>query len=448
MQRIFDKRLLANIIIEAETPIIIGAGQKNEFTDAEILKDVNGLPYIPGATIAGILRHSVNPDLASRLFGEDDRNDWPHGSEIIFSEAKLIDGNGRVVDGLQEALYNDDFLRHYARLPIRNHVRISGKGVAEDTGKFDEEVIFKGTRFAFEIEMIAESSQDRSEAEDILGQIVDELSKTSFRIGGGSRKGFGKIRVISASRKTFDLNIKSNLDEYLKIPSELTQSKEGWAPFEFHNGTDEIAVSYHLTLTPQDFFYFGSGVGDDDADDTPVKESIVAWTGGKGTFKDVILIPAASLKGALAHRVAFHYNLSHGNFAEGVEGPENYSGSENPAVQYLFGDNQNRGKVIFNDILSDVCSEEKILNHVKIDRFTGGAMDGALFSEKVIYSPDARFETEIHLLGSAQDDKYDESLKALESSLDDLDNGTLPLGGGNGRGNGIFKCEIRKRESK
>ena len=40
---------------------------------------------------------------------------------------------------------------------------------------------------------------------------------------------------------------------------------------------------------------------------------------------------------------------------------------------------------------------DKILNHVSIDRFTGGAIDGALFSEKATYGKDTEFTTEILL---------------------------------------------------
>ncbi len=456
MSRNFDKRLLARIIIEAETPLIIASGNKNELTDAEILRDVNGLPYIPGTSIAGVIRHSIDTELADRFFGEDDSNGNPHGSEIIFSEAKIVDCDGKAIDGVQDNL--SSFLGNYKKLPVRNHVRIAHKGVAENAGKFDEEVIFKGTRFAFEVEMVAESSQEAPSAEDLMDRVLSEISCATFRIGGGTRKGFGKIKVVSILRKTFDLNSKDDMEGYLKLSSKLSEAREGWNSFKPLGEPASDAITYSLTLTPQDFFYFGSGVGDDEVDDTPVKESIVQWESGMGKFKkDVLLIPASSLKGAIAHRVAFHYNLAKGTFAESTDELANHCGVNNPAVRRLFGyqdgDIQKRGCVIFNDILSDASAEEKILNHVKIDRFTGGAMDGALFSEKVVNGKKLQFKTEISVLTNPDDIQEDrneaslkESLEAFEAALNDINEGTLPLGGGSGRGHGVFRCEFSKKE--
>ena len=455
MDRNFDKRLVARIIIEAETPLVIASGNKNELTDAEILRDVNGLPYIPGTSIAGVIRHAIDAELADRFFGEDDSNNNPHGSEIIFSEAKIVDCDGKAIDGVKDSL--SSFLDNYKKLPVRNHVRIGHKGVTENAGKFDEEVIFKGTRFAFEVEMVAESSQEAPSAEDLMDRVLYELSCATFRIGGGTRKGFGKIKVVSILRKTFDLNSRDDMAEYLKLSSKLSEDREGWSPFKPSDEPSSGVITYSLTLTPQDFFYFGSGVGDDDVDDTPVKESIVQWENGKGKFKkDVLLIPASSLKGAIAHRVAFHYNLAQGIFAESTDELENHCGVNNPAVRRLFGyqdgDVQKRGCAIFNDILSDTSAEEKILNHVKIDRFTGGAMDGALFSEKVVNGKKLQLKTDISIVTSPDDVQEDrneatleESLEAFEAALSDINEGTLSLGGGNGRGHGVFRCEFSKK---
>ena len=462
---IYDKRILAHIVIEAKTPIIIGSGAKNSITDAEILKDVNGLPYIPGTSIAGVLRHSIDEELAYKFFGfnvkekpqDDDKSKdsddkyEPHGSEIIFSEAKLLNDDGTAIDGLADCSDNI-FLKKFDRLPKRNHVRLTNRGVAADKGKFDEEVIYKGTRFAFEIEMVAKSDEGE-EAEELLNEVLCQLSSATFRIGGGTRKGFGKVSPVEIKKMTFDLRKPDELEAYLRYSSKLSDSRTAWEIFKpSSQPTPYNIIQYELKLTPQDFFYFGSGLGDEDVDDTPVYEDIILWNAGKGTFKKVLLIPATSLKGALSHRVAFHYNLKWEKFADSLEDPEleKHCGVNNAAVRLLFGgqdgDKLRRGCVIFDDILSDVTPKEKILNHVKIDRFTGGAMDGALFSEKVIDGKGLSFTTTITVIDDGQQKKeeFDDCISALEEAMNDIDNGTLPLGGGSGRGHGIFKCEITK----
>ena len=454
---IYDKRLLAHIVLEAETPLVISSGGKTALTDSAILKDINGYPYIPGTTIAGILRHCLGEEKAKDYFGLKDKR-MTKGSKIIFSEGKIVGLDGKVLDGIVNG--DQEFERRFLRLPKRNHVRLTSKGVAKDTGKFDEEVIYKGTRFAFDIEMVASGSYDQ---ESIFNDVLNELGKDIFRIGGGSRSGFGKIKVIGIKKKGLDLRQPAQLDEYLRLSSSLTSNYDSWNSYEMSPQTSVGWIKYDLTLTPVDFFSFGSGLGDNEVDATPVKESFIKWENGRGSFiNNVLLIPAASLKGALAHRVAFYYNAyndKHKVFA--MSTPEvdfdEYTADKNQAVRELFGyqdanEGQKCGLCLFSDIIGEYPvteKEEKVFNHVKIDRFTSGAMDGALFSEKVIDGTDSHLHFKTSILIKKPDtnsEDFNEAIDCLKKALEDIDRGTLPLGGASGRGHGIFRCEYNKSE--
>lgn len=448
---IYDKRLLAHIVLEAETPLVISSGGKTALTDSAILKDINGYPYIPGSTIAGILRHCLGEDKAKDYFGLKDKR-TTKGSKIIFSEGKIVGLDGKVQDGIVNG--DQEFERRFLRLPKRNHVRLTSKGVAKDTGKFDEEVIYKGTRFAFDIEMVASGNEEQ---EPIFNDVLNELGNDTFRIGGGSRSGFGKIRVIEIKKKNLDLRQSTQLDEYLKISSALNSNYDDWDSYTSTSHASAGWIKYDLTLTPVDFFSFGSGLGDNEVDATPVKESFIKWENGRGSFKDnALLIPATSLKGALAHRVAFHYNVKHKVFAMStpMEDFKEHTTDKNPAVRELFGyqdanEGQKCGACLFSDIIGEYKVKEKVFNHVKIDRFTSGAMDGALFSEKVIDGTDSHlhFKTSILIRKPGIDSKdFNEAIDCLEKALGDIDSGTLPLGGASGRGHGIFRCEYNKSE--
>lgn len=448
---IYDKRLLAHIVLEAETPLVISSGGKTALTDSAILKDINGYPYIPGSTIAGILRHCLGEEKAKDFFGLKDEK-TTKGSKIIFSEGKIVGLDGKVLDGI----VNGDtiFASRFQRLPKRNHVRLTSKGVAKDTGKFDEEVIYKGTRFAFDIEMVASGNEEQ---EPIFNDVLNELGNDTFRIGGGSRSGFGKIRVIEIKKKNLDLRQSSQLNEYLMMSSALNSNYDDWDSYTSTSHASAGWIKYDLTLTPVDFFSFGSGLGDNEVDATPVKESFIKWENGRGSFKDnALLIPATSLKGVLAHRVAFHYNVKHKVFAmpTPMEDFKEHTTDKNPAVRELFGyqdanEGQKCGACLFSDIIGEFNEKEKVFNHVKIDRFTSGAMDGALFSEKVIDGTDSHlhFKTSILIRKPGIDSKdFNEAIDCLEKALSDIDSGTLPLGGASGRGHGIFRCEYNKSE--
>ena len=65
MESIYTHRFLARMIIEAKTPLAVGSGDKDITTDALVATDVNGLPYIPGTAIAGVIRHFIGEEKAN-----------------------------------------------------------------------------------------------------------------------------------------------------------------------------------------------------------------------------------------------------------------------------------------------------------------------------------------------------------------------------------------------
>lgn len=231
---IYDARLQAHVVLEAETPLVIGSGRKTMLTDAAILKDVNGLPYIPGTSIAGILSHALDEKTKGTFFGvkstsKENDND-SKGSDIIFSEGKIIDLKGNVIDGISN-LSDTDFSNRFKRLPKRNHVCLTDKGVAKNAGKFDEEVIYKGCRFAFDIELVAKSG-DLDSASSFFNEVLSSLYSSTFRIGGGTRNGFGKMKVHEIKKRTLILSNECDLDKYLNYSSKLSSNYADWEAFE------------------------------------------------------------------------------------------------------------------------------------------------------------------------------------------------------------------------
>ena len=58
----YTHRFLARFVIEAKTPLAVGSGEKDIITDALVATDVNGLPYIPGTAIAGVVRSMLKQE--------------------------------------------------------------------------------------------------------------------------------------------------------------------------------------------------------------------------------------------------------------------------------------------------------------------------------------------------------------------------------------------------
>ena len=153
----YSHRLMARFVIEAITPLAVGNGEKSIVTDALVATDINGLPYIPASSLAGVLRHSLkdisdNDQSVDTFFGYQKGKDGL-GSRLIFTDAILLGRDGKPVDGLQAIDFNDEFYRHFQQMPVRQHVRINDLGSADKQGKYDNQVVFKGTRFVFEVEL-------------------------------------------------------------------------------------------------------------------------------------------------------------------------------------------------------------------------------------------------------------------------------------------------------
>lgn len=545
-------RYQAVCMVEAATPLAVHSGDKDILLDNPIIRDAFDLPYIPATSLTGVMRHSLSSfslteDDVKAVFGyqeeenlKEGEEDPSHGSRIILSSAHLLASNNQVADGLEMATELREALNDLLIFPMRDHVRINHKGVADKSGhgKFESELLPKGTRFVFEIELWGTSEDTKNWKE-----ILDIISHPMFRIGGGTRKGFGELKVIKMWERKLNLKEPEGMELYLNKTTQITIPTVGYEERKImtKDEIEEIAkenlIHYQLKLTPRDFFLFDGNADfiidekvieqlkeieeikdekkrkDEEekllksvpkfADMNPKTEIYIEWENdiNPKPSEHKWLIPATSVKGAISHRVAFHYNKLTEFFAnqqdnkikeiqdfiaknpqpkteedalqlkeeikkhlESLKNTANIEGvgENNEAVKILFGyandkddkdksDGQ-RGRVIFSDVYIDKNSElEKPLNHVSIDRFTGGAIDTALFSEKVI-GTETEYTLDIYVEKSAfeicpndtEDCKKDiENIeKAFLQALSDLANEQLPLGGGVMRGHGMMKGSI------
>ena len=407
------------------------------------------------------------------------------GSRLIVTEAKLLNRKGKAIDGLlnlETACDDEDraFLDDFKHAPIRQHAKINHRGVTEDKGKFDEEVVPKGARFCFEMELMAnpKNEEELAEYKQDFKDLLRKLRADGFRVGGKSRNGFGKIEVVGEAclYRELDLSLPADLDLYLKKSASLAETWDGFEPLELEKPQESRYTRYKLEITPKDFLFFGSGFGNEDVDHSYIKEQHITWDGdgnsGRWHSQDLsLVVPASSVKGALAHRTAFHFNKLAERFADEMPAEElaNHSGKHNEAVCALFGsegnddkyesnkkenatercDGKRRGHVLFADIvtLKNKKTDKKIHNHVKIDRFTGGAIEGALFDEEALLAhPDEPEMLELDLLVDKDEEinKDQRIILAFEEALKDVCKGLLPLGGNVNKGYGQFDGKLLK----
>lgn len=456
----YTHRYLARIVLEADTPLCISTGKNNANSQSPVIKDINGLPYIPSSSMAGVLRHAIGEENAKAVFGYQGST-TTYGSKVIFTDGIMIGKDGVVLDGIQDIDFADDFYQQFQKLPIRHHVRINHKGAGADKGKYDHEVVYKGTRFVSEIIMLSDGTNV-----EFFDAMIERLYDSTFALGGKTLRGIGKMKVCQCEKAILDLTKKKDLEDFLSKSASLSVPFARYQKIEKGTHHPEGWTNYTLELTPDDYFLFRAGTSDDNRYAQPVVESYIKWSDdGKPSFvKGCVLIPGSSVKGAISHRTAYHWNRLEKRYHGAANSPlvtetvYDKNGQEkegdiiNPAVINIFGVIQKkkdglvrRGNCYIPDLIEEESLKEedkKVFNHVAIDRLTGGALQTALFSENAVYRRGHHYTLRILVKTSALAGPHIQD--AFEAALKDLKNGLLPLGGLTNRGYGVFTGTLKR----
>lgn len=493
-------KYIAHIIIEARSILVLGSGNSNLDNDAIVAKDFNRLPYIPGTSIAGVLSSIFEKKYGStdriNVFGGDRTNrnsedkETFFGSNIEFSDAYLINESGYV---LQKTSLKEDltaYQKKFLLLPKREHARINHKGVAEKHGKFDNEFVYKGARFKFEVSL--------DDANDTyFNFILSSIYSDMFLIGGGTTNGYGQFDIIDIQTKIYNLTIEDDFNAYLNRTVDLNIDLAGESFKNKIITIDEI-WQRKLYIVSSSAIHIGAGYGDCDVDESNYKEWVIEWNSqNKPEWKLCNVIPGSSIKGILAHRVAYYRNIEENKTIEhlirdnrmvaitskvnsdleskmnkvneillnevldltekriailnikneieeyGFDGKTrielftNIVGENNMDVKHFFGTAGNEdldgemGSVIVEDIyINNEDVVETIFDHNAIDRYTGGTIDSALYSEKV-FQPNHPFDLNIICRKNIQGTN-------LSKAINDLLNSKLAIGGKTNKGYGFI----------
>lgn len=458
-------RRIARVILEAQTPLSISTGTPDGVFDTRLVTDANGLPAIPGTSVAGVLRHlwaslaDAGVRTTDDMFGVQ-RGNTGQPSRVETSWGALIDSQGNPAEGLllgeqTSRLDQDPVLAAAARLQEypawRHRVRLTERGAAADAGKFDRSILPAGHRFAVELRMHGGGEADW---ERLLGLLAHPL----FRLGGSTRSGLGRMRPVQVRAGSFRLDDPQSARRFMQLGRGLVdvEGLEVCTP----NITDPECLHGELVLTARGYWRLGQGLPRDDvaekpADLLPVTEPCIEWSGARGQpGQNAFLFAASSLKGALAHRMSFHADRYAQRWADDAAAGDE-KGLPAPEVRALLGeirDNGDNGPVgqagcLFIDDAWVPLESERLarLMHIAIDRFTGGVRDRVLYEEEAVYGGTVHIPVTLNRRALKHCTGGDESavLRALNDTLHDLGTGRLALGSRTTTGNGFFTGRLQ-----
>lgn len=428
-------------IVELRTPLHCGGGDDNGF-DQPVLRDALGCYRIPGSTLAGVLRGYAEEhfpeDVTARAFGNAGAGQTDEATGLASAvwcyDAPLLDFDNRPA---AEKLARGEKARIGSGPYIRDHVRIDGEtGAAANSGKFDEEFTPAGTRFALAFTLDGWMQPPEPELVRLFDSLCAALEAGDIRFGGKAAGGFGHVRVLEKSCRVFDLAREEGMRAWLNLSeSPLFAPHEGAE----HRGAGQAApaprrdkgIYGELTLPLEAdgplLIGGGAALNDDDNNDVDIHfyaEPHNDYTAGEARLRRVL--PGTSLRGVLRHRVR------HVAESLGLAGEEICNG--------LFGavsgrDGGRPGKLAIEDAVLEE-SRPVPVQHVAVDRFTGGALEGALYSEGVLWS--GKLAVNLCLRCAGLEDR--EAALLLHALLD-LCRGDLPVGAGGNRGNGALRLK-------
>lgn len=439
---------VARVTLEALSAHGIHSGQGDATHDVLLVRDANGLPALPGSSVAGVLRHRYREcygaDATGRLFGQLGAQAQP--SWLNVGWGLVHDSNNQPHEGLlSDDELNDELLSllKNSKPLVRQRVRLEHTGTAADSGKFDVTLIPAGVRYTAWLSFWCDDSDEsREQWANLLA-----LLGTGLRVGHGTRSGTGHFKVQHLATARWDLRTPEGRKSYSARPR-LRRETHGLSVHSDHAASVSTGLQVELQLRAESGWRVGGGEfslnqhKEKEPQLLPQHEYRVTWSaaGRATTEARSYLLAGSAIKGALRHRVAYHYRCLVGDFAHenSTPAPEHC-----PAVQQLFGhadDDQGvAGLLVFSDLVFDKQKDTQthVLTHNRIDRFTGGVMNGALFGEEVLWQ--TPLSLRIGLLNPEKLAALASPIRqALQRTLDDLAQGWLPLGASGSRGLGVF----------
>lgn len=417
------------VVLGLRSVLSIGAADSVQ-TDHDVVLDSRGKPLLPATSLAGLYRSRFDELRAMEIFGEvmEDESLRLTNSLTEDERSRILGRDGRRCAESAVRVYDGEWDGGNETVSTRDSVALKDK-VAVDKLKFDRQAVQVGARFVTRIEII---DTGRCSQDDVEG-VISAIHSGELRLGSKSTRGFGRMEVLSCKRRRFGTD---DVDGWLGFDLFANEESPSWTTAdditkEVHEGGTCLGIKLRLELelrggiSIREYTTEPSDGGDPKPD---YGQMIVHGTQARDEHGfDVPVVPGTSWAGAFRERY------------ESIAG----AGRTRDLFGYVDpggGDGSSRKSRISFDESTIREGEWKTLTRNAIDRFTGGTMDGALYTERSYFGG----TTELFICVSPADGLGWEHFAPLVVALADLNNGFLAVGGLTSVGRGLFR--IRSAE--
>lgn len=405
-----------------DTPASFSNGETTG-TEVIILEDtLEGKPLLPGASLAGALRHYLlTRELGYRTIDNSTKDD-KRLATALFGQA-LNDGSQR----MESRVIVNDALGE-GKLARREGVKIAGDTRAADEGMlFSTQVWETGTTFDLRFELVLYDG-DSDDLITAFATALQALEKGEIRLGGRKQRGYGRLHVQDWQVCFYDMTNPTALSAWL-CDELYSDNKQDF--FALAQGMVDkrqyVRIEATLQLCDSLLIRAESDFSDNEHLTSHTKP-VLSGTSLAGSLRARALKIANTVKCHYAKKIVTDLFGEHGADGE----TEKISAS----------------RVIIEEHAIEGGKFNHIQNRVKIDRFTGGAFETALFSERPLFADEdthVKVNFELHY----PEDKKKHALLNAQTGLlllvlKDLWTEDLPLGGEANIGRGRLRGQSAK----
>jgi CRISPR/Cas system CSM-associated protein Csm3 (group 7 of RAMP superfamily) len=435
MKERYKHRVTGKIIIKAvitnRSPLLIGKGS-SDIADQEVLLLPDGRPYIPASSLGGCLRSwffKWGPDKdnvdAEKFWGSTESNKpITFQSHIRFSDLIPVEKKG-----------------YQEKIVIRDGVKIKyDTGVAEEGAKYNYQSVEAGIQFGLTAEVTIREGMDVDVVRRIVGFINATLIHKDFRLGAFTNVGFGVVDCTGFDARYFDFSIQHHRDKWFEY------LEDGHLSDGLSVGYEQID-SAHLKPTP---FTITAGfriknsllIGSYELTENGAEKSYLKSSNNKTSNGRSAVLSGKSIKGALRHRAL--------KILKTMDVPESMAMEKlNKLMGWVDNTGSDKGQKsrlrIEEVFIEGLIEEDVSQKRIRIDRFTGGVISGALFSSTPVWpkvdadkiTPGINVTLILTLEGNYED--WEATLLLL--LLKDLWTEDLPIGGEKSIGRGVLTGE-------
>lgn len=424
----FADRIEVTLTLKTLTSLHVGTGEfkpmaaREDTNDsgryAAIVRDNRGLPYIPSTSLKGVILR-----LAENYFGDD-----PMVDELFGTIKEAASGSGRMGKLLFRAgLYKGDLPKVDA-MPfageklgkgtyIAARTAIDGAaGVAEDHKLFMQEMVPPGVTFSLALTLLDFGKRDDAVVEKLI-QLLAIAVRDGLSIGKSQADGQGQMAVLDVQVRHLKLSPDGSLKE-TKKENVRAASADVVPQRAIEKHTFALACDMPFAVVDSSV----KGAGRETA-----KESGTVQVAAQKLRDGMPLLHGSSIAGVLRSRALW---LSRLLVLKGV------IAEDNTAVEELFGTTNWKALVEIKDLKVSEAKEEKITS-LKVDRFTGAPVFGALYTTAAFTG--ARLSFSLVLNSRPPHELSDAARIVFSRLLKDVETNGLELGHGTNKGFGWFK---------